>query len=86
MGSEPVDSTDHREIAATIHEQRLQLFKASAVLAVCRHACVSRYEELDADEFANTLLVVDDLIDRVATVLERFAGDDTEQRRDGHDP
>ncbi len=86
MGSEPVNSTDRCEMAATIEEQRLQLFKASAVVAVCRHACVSRYEELDADQLANALLVVDELIDRAAGALEQFAGNEIARQQDEHDP
>lgn len=44
------------------------------------------YEECDAEQLANALLVVDDLIDRVACTLERFACDGVAQRRDAHDP
>lgn len=85
MGSEPADSTDHCETTATIEAQRRQLFKASAVVAVCRNACASMYEEIDPEQLANALLVVDDLIDGVAGVLEKLADNEPAHREDEHD-
>lgn len=84
MGSEPVDSTDHSEAAATIEAQRRQLFKASAVVAMCRNACASMYEEFDPEQLANALLVVDELIDGVAGMLEKLTGNEPAHREDEH--
>lgn len=64
------------QIAATIDLQRQQLYKASAVVDMCRYACASLYEGFDPEQLAEALQVVDDLVDDVASVLEQFAGDD----------
>lgn len=85
MGSKPADSTDHREIATTIEAQRLQLFKASAVVAMCRYACTSKYEGFDPEQLADALLVVDDLIGAAAGALEEIASDEVAPR-DENDP
>jgi hypothetical protein len=64
-----------REMAATIEAQRQQLFQASAIVAVCRCACASKYET-DPEQLAAALRVVEDMIDNVGGNLEEFAGDE----------
>lgn len=82
MGSDPGDSTD----ATIIQVQRRRLFRASAVAEICRHACASRYDDFDPDHLAGALWVVYELIEDVADVLERFAGDGATQKQDDFDP
>lgn len=60
-------------MAAAIEAQRQQLFKASAVIGMCRYACASLYEGFDPEQLWDALQVVDELIDAVAEVLEGFA-------------
>jgi hypothetical protein len=59
----------------TIEAQRQQLFKASAIVGVCRYACASKYET-DPEQVAASLQVVEDIIGNVAGNLEEFAGDE----------
>ena len=73
MGSKPAHSTGRREIAAAIEAQRQQLFKASAVVDMCRYACASKFTGFDPEQMADTLRVVNDLIDDVAAALEEPA-------------
>lgn len=83
MGSkQPADSTERRKAAAVIHAQRVQLFKASAIVTMCRHSCASLYERwYDPDRLADALRAVDDLIDSTAAALEPFAGDPATHKR-----
>lgn len=73
MGSERVNSTDRREMGAMIEAQRQQLFKASAVIDMCRYACASQFEGFDPEQLAVALHVVCDLVNDAASVLEQFA-------------
>lgn len=83
MGSKPANSTERRDAAAVIHAQRKQLFKASAIVTMCRHSCASLYERwYDPDRLADALRAVDDLIDSTAAALEPFAGDETTRKGD----
>jgi hypothetical protein len=82
MGSKPANSTERRDTAAVIHAQRVQLFKASAIVTMCRHSCASLYERwYDPDRLADALRAVDDLIDSTAAALEPFAGDPATHKR-----
>jgi hypothetical protein len=69
------DSTDHQEIARSIAAQRDQLFKASAVIEMCRHACASKFDGFDPEQLAVALHAVDDLICDAAEALELMAND-----------
>jgi uncharacterized protein (DUF433 family) len=60
-------------MTARIEEQRQQLFKASAVIDMCRYACASKFEGFDPEQLAVTLHVVGDLICDTAEALERLA-------------
>lgn len=83
MGSKPADSTERREIAAAIHAQRKQLFKASAILRMIRYSTASLYQNwYDPDRLADALQAADDLIDGTATALEPFEGDEATRKRD----
>lgn len=73
MDSTAADSIDLREMATRIEAQRHELFKASAVVAVCRQACASKFDEFDSEHIADALVVVHDLIDDVACTLETLA-------------
>jgi hypothetical protein len=82
MGSKPAKSTDRRDSAAVIHAQRLQLFKASAIVTMSRHSCASLYERwYDPDRLADALRAADDLIDSTATALQPFAGNPATRKR-----
>jgi hypothetical protein len=69
--AQPVQS---REVA--IEAQRQQLFRASAVIYVCRYACDSSLAGFDPFQLVDALKVVYELIDGVAGELEQFAGDE----------
>jgi hypothetical protein len=87
MGSKPANSTERRDTAAVIHAQRVQLFKASAIVTMCRHSCASLYERwYDPDRLADALRAVDDLIDSTAAALEPFAGDEVTRTRSDDTP
>lgn len=73
LGSQPDDFTDRR--AVRIEMQRRQLFKASAVIEMCRYACASKVEGFDPEQLAVALHVVDDLIDGATEALEPLAND-----------
>lgn len=76
MGSERVDSTDRREMGAIIEAQRQQLFKASAVIDMCRYACASQFDGFDPEQLAVALHVVFDLVNDATSVLEQFTGNE----------
>jgi len=65
-------STRPRDFTAAIEKQRKQLFKASAVAAMCRFACTSLENDLTLDELADALQVVSDLLDDVVEALEKL--------------
>lgn len=73
---QPIPAQTPAEMAVMVETQRLQLFKASAVVDMCRYACTSKFEEFDPEQLADALQVVYDLIDAVAAVLEAFEGDE----------
>lgn len=64
------------ELAVTIEAQRQQLFKALAVIEVCRYACASMFEGFDPEQLYDALKVVHELVDDVADVLEEFAAEE----------
>lgn len=74
MDSRLNDSTDRSEIARNVETQRRQLFKASAIVAVCRYACASKLDGFDPEQVADALVVANDLIDDVAGMLEELRG------------
>ena len=59
-------------IALKLGEARGQVFKAAAVVVVCRHAVVSEIEGLDPDQLADALEVVGELLRDVAGKLEQL--------------
>lgn len=59
-----------RKIAAVIEAQRQQLFRASAVVDMCRFACASKFTGFDPEQMADALRVVSDLIGDAAGALE----------------
>lgn len=61
---------DSREVAGVIEAQRQQLFKAAAVVDMCRYACASKFTGFDPEQLADALRVVNDLLDDVAAALE----------------
>lgn len=83
----PTKSTERRDTAAVIHAQRVQLFKASAIVTMCRHSCATLYEQwYDPDRLADALRAADDLIDSSAAALEPFAGDTATRNRGDNIP
>lgn len=63
-------------IRDAIEAQRRRLFRASAVVDMCRLACSTKHaEEFDADQCEEALWVVRELIDGTASMLELFAGE-----------
>jgi len=60
---------DRREVAGVIEEQRQQLFKAAAVVDMCRYACASKFAGFDPEQMVDALRVVNDLLDGVAEAL-----------------
>ena len=70
------DCTDRDEIAAVVAVQRDQLFKASAVIEMCRYACASKFEGFDPEQLAMALQAVDDLISGAVAALELVTGDE----------
>lgn len=74
MDSTLDDSTDRCEMEVKFEAQRRQLFKASAIIAVCTYACASKLDGLDPECVADALMVAHDLIDDVAGMLEGLAG------------
>jgi hypothetical protein len=84
MGSkQPGNSTERRDMAAAIHAERKRLFKASAIIRMCRYATASLYQDwFDPDRLADALRAADDLIDGTAAALEPFAGDETTRKRE----
>jgi hypothetical protein len=82
MDSRRTSSTECQEMPATIAAQREQLFKASAVIEMCRYACASHVEGFDTEQLAEALHVADELIDAAAEVLEQFSGDHVDRQQD----
>jgi hypothetical protein len=61
-------------IRDAIETQRRQLFRASAVVDMCRLACSTKYaEEFDQEQAEQSLWVVRELIDGAAEALEKIA-------------
>lgn len=69
MTSRVRETNDRPSLAATIERQRQQLFKASAVVDVCRYACASQYDGFDVEQLALALQVADDLVSGAASEL-----------------
>lgn len=80
MDSRLGDSTDRQEVAARIEVQRQQLFKASAVIDMCRYACASKLEGFDPEQLAVALHAAGDLICDAAEALELLAADQVRHR------
>lgn len=78
MGSRRADSSDRHKAAAITEAQRQQLFKASAVIGVCRYACASKFEGFDPEQLAMALQVADDLVNDAAEGLEQAASSATQ--------
>lgn len=72
--ADPAPAEVPTELHAAIEAQRQQLFKAAAIIDVCRYACASKYEGFDAERCFDALQVAAELIDGVAEVLEGLAG------------
>jgi hypothetical protein len=68
-------SKERREMSETIEAQRQQLFKAAAVVDMCRYACASKFAGFDPEQMVDALRVVNDLLDDVAAALESPAED-----------
>jgi hypothetical protein len=61
-------------IRDAIEAQRRHLFRASAVVDMCRLACSTKYAEaFDQDQAEEALWVVRELIDRAGEALEKLA-------------
>lgn len=71
--AQPLRAEIPAEMRMRIEAQRQQLFRASAVVDMCRYACASNYEGFDPEQLAVALWVVYHLIDHVAGSLEGFA-------------
>lgn len=69
MASQVREPDDCTELAAAIELQRQQLFKASAVVDMCRHACASQFEGFDIEQLALALQVADELVNGAASEL-----------------
>jgi len=65
-----MSTKDSREVAGVIEAQRQQLFKAAAVIDMCRYACASKFVGFDPEQMVDALKVVNDLLDGVAEALE----------------
>jgi hypothetical protein len=62
------------DIQAHINRQRVALFGASAIIAVCATAAPD--ETMDADELACALRVAGKIVDNAAATLEDYCTDD----------
>lgn len=65
-----MNTKDSSEVAGVIEAQRQQLFKAAAVVDMCRFACASKFAGFDPEQMVDALKVVNDLLDGVASALE----------------
>jgi hypothetical protein len=70
MGSKRAHSIDSLKAASAFEVQRQELFKAMAVVDMCRFACASKFTGFDPEQMADALVVVQDLMAGVVSALE----------------
>ena len=70
MGSKRAHSIYCSLSASALEAQRQELFKAAAVVGMCRFACASKFVGFDPEQLADALIIVEDLIVDVAAALE----------------
>jgi hypothetical protein len=70
MGSKRAHSIDCSKVASVLEVQRRELFKAIAVVDMCRFACASKFTGFDPEQMADALVVVQDLVSGVVSALE----------------
>jgi hypothetical protein len=70
MGSKRAHSIDCSKAASALEVQRQELFKAMAVVDMCRFACASKFMGFDPEQMADALVVVQDLMTGVVSALE----------------
>jgi hypothetical protein len=74
MGSKQAHSTDCPQVPAALGSQRVQIFRALAVLDMCRLACASKFVGFDPEQLADALTVVQELMNGVAEAMESRKG------------
>ena len=70
MGSKRAHSIDCSKAASALEAQRRELFKAMAVVNMCRFACASKFTGFDPEQMADALVVMQDLVSGVVSALE----------------
>lgn len=70
MGTEEAQFTGCSQKPAAQESERMQLFKAMAVLDMCRLACASKLVGFDPEQLSDALVVVQELMNGVAAAME----------------
>lgn len=83
MGLRRADPSDRSETAAALEAQRMKLFRASAILHICKHACASKLEGFDIERLALAIDVIDDLVNDADAALEQLPSEEASGQRDG---
>ena len=67
--SSPAAAASSQRLSERLAAERRRLFRAAAIVDVCRYACVSKLEGFDPEELVDALQAAYDLIDDTADAL-----------------